>query len=476
MNERRMNLNVSLNLGVTLAVAFALAFGLTGCATPTSEVRSAAAPLSLSGDSADHGCDIVLRGVVRPRQSGGFATVCEPEGRCWFRWEVLVDVSDDALASGGAPGLLYQSGSDPTFWDAELRAAVDGAAPGYQRFLFDMAEHTVSPGMSLTSLMRTRIELIAVFTTPTGRLFDHNHHDADWGNQVLTSDNGWALAADPAVCPSSADEPSATLSFRYDHREFQHGAIVAGGVLRVEYDQARLRDCRSEYMSVPLWSLDAGVRFLPGGQTFTGPVVEASVAQDGRPANPVLDVPFEVQVPDDATSAELWFHNHAEARGRCDAWDSDFGRNYRYPVVSSSPPAVGWAGDWGTSIGRGFCDPQPAADPIVIDSWIMSRATCVDVLADVWIAGLTDQSELHPELVLAEVVYRVDGGAPEQAWLEFVERVGNNYRFRWAAPRARMLHEDWSSYGYSFRFSTNGVDWLTAGAAGGGDRQLLRDF
>lgn len=479
MNERPANLtvNLGLNLSVTLAIAFALALGMTACAAPAPEVGAAASPLTLSGDSADHGCEVVLRQVDRPRQSGGFATICEPDGRCWFRWEVLVDVSDDALASGGTPAVLYQSGSDRTFWDAELRSAVEGAPAGYQRFLFDMAQHTVSPGMSLTSLMRTRIELIAVLTTDTGRLFDHNHHDADWGNVVLTSDNSWHLDENPALCPGTASvEANATLSFRYDHREFQHGAIVAGGVLRVEYDQARLRDCRSEYMSVPLWSLDATARFLPGGQTVTGPVVEASVRQDGQAANPVLDIPFEVSVPDDATSVELWFHNYAEARGRCDAWDSDYGRNYSYPVLSSSPPAVGWAGDWGTSIGRGFCDRQPASDPIVIDSWIMSRATCMDVVADVWVPGLTDQSEQHPELVLAEVIYRVDGGTPEQAWLEFVERVGNNYRYRWAAPRARMVHEEWSSYDYSFRFSTDGVTWLTVGADDGGDRQLVRDF
>ncbi len=459
------------------SLVFILAVSL-GCAAPTVETGAAASPLTLSGDAADHGCEVVLREVIRPRgESGGYASVCVPGGACWYRWEVLVDVSDDALASGVEPGLLYQSGSDPTFWEADLRSAVEGAPGGYQRFLFDVAEHTVSPGMSSTSLMRTRIELIALISSSSGRLFDHNRHEEDWGNEVLNADNGWRIGQSPALCPGAAAvEPSSTVEFLDDYREIQHGAIVAGGVLRVAYDQRRLRGCRSEYMSVPLWSLDATARFLPGGQTFTAPVIEPSRAPDGQPANPVLDVPFEVTVPADATEVELYFHNYAQARGRCDAYDSDYGRNYRFPVVAGSPAAVGWAGDWGTSIGRGLCERAGVVDPLSVDSWMMSRATCVDVTADVWVPGLTDQAELHPELVLAEVVFTVDGGSPEQAWLEFVGRVGNNYRFRWAVPRARMRNEPWSSYRYAFRFSTDGVTWTTTGRDDGSERELRRDF
>jgi len=43
-------------------------------------------------------------------------------------------------------------------------------------------------------------------------------------------------------------------------------------------------------------------------------------------------VPLVLQVPSDATQAEIWFQNYSQTSSRCDAWDSRFGTNYWFDV------------------------------------------------------------------------------------------------------------------------------------------------
>jgi hypothetical protein len=57
--------------------------------------------------------------------------------------------------------------------------------------------------------------------------------------------------------------------------------------------------------------------------------------------------------------------------------------------------------------------------------------------------------------------------------------VGNNYRYRWDLPRDTMSRVAWSTYGYAFRFSTDGAGGFRVaqsdGPTGGAARTMTRD-
>src|SRR5436305_14273692 len=66
------------------------------------------------------------------------------------------------------------------------------------------------------------------------------------------------------ACPGL--RPMATLSFLGGYVERQHGAIVAGDQLSIEYDLGRLTTCRDTHNGDRFWTLDAFAQFSPGGQ------------------------------------------------------------------------------------------------------------------------------------------------------------------------------------------------------------------
>jgi hypothetical protein len=103
----------------------------------------------------------------------------------------------------------------------------------------------------------------------------------------------------------------ATIFFRPDWSDERIGALRAGEQLKIEYDAARLPECRASRYGQPAWTITASVRFHPGGQEQSGPV------QGG---------PLEVTVPAGTTQVELWFYN-SDVHG-CKAWDSRYGQNY----------------------------------------------------------------------------------------------------------------------------------------------------
>ena len=114
-----------------------------------------------------------------------------------------------------------------------------------------------------------------------------------------------------------------------------------------------------------------------------------------------------------------------------------------------------------------------------IDEFIIEQA-CMEITADVYVPGLTDQAGPRDEWILARVAYRVDDGPERYAFLEYGGRVQNNVRFMWRLPRQEMMYRPWNMYSYAFEFSTDGVNWYRIGRddgpAGGPDRILRRTF
>jgi hypothetical protein len=124
--------------------------------------------------------------------------------------------------------------------------------------------------------------------------------------------------------------PASGLRFLSGWTQSRRGYIQPGAVLTIDYDPARLPQCRRERLGVPIWEMRAFVRFHPGEQFSERPVISR-----GTPDIPTGPVPVKVDVPADAQAIELWFQV-SNILG-CSAWDTRFGQNYWYPVLSQVP-------------------------------------------------------------------------------------------------------------------------------------------
>ncbi len=390
-------------------------------------------------DVADRECRVVLRRAdfLADRSTGIVATI---------------DVANGLLADPGAtPGVLFNS--DGAGWqEVDAQPSTETPAPaGYTRFTAQFA-------------LLASADFIAFARTTTGvRLFDHNRLPGDYDSFHVDASNGYTIGEAPAVCPGPG--PLGTVTFAGGFTQTQHGALVAGGQLSVEYDLGRLTTCRDTIDGHRGWSLDAYAQFQPGGQMVTGSVVTTTTSGD-------VASPFVTDIPAGATSVALWFEN-ASPSPPCEAWDSNYGANYVFPVVAAPTPAIGWLSAVGGSTDRACTHADSLEDPIVIDEYARERA-CLFADVDVWVGGVTDGNPAHPEYVAAQVEWSLDGAAAVDEWIDDVGRVGNNERFRWQLPYELRSTDTWNTATYQLRLSVDGRTWTYA--EGGAQRTITRDF
>lgn len=288
-----------------------------------------------SRDSADQACNVVLRTMTRrTNDHGGYLE--DSQYRCGL-WFATIDVSAAAVAEGAVPALLYQVGSDRTWYSIDATLVTSG--PTYSRY--EAAPGLIHEGISGTGITHTHILAIrtcawrvgagssittacAILAPPT----------TAWSNGELT------IQDDAAICPLPTPPSvlnashTATLSFALDGSVTQSGALLAGSELRIDYDIGRLPTCRNTHNGFPAWDLVAHARFLPSGAFVQGSV-RGFWASFGVPTTQDYSVPFRTHIPAGTTSVELWFENTSGAGSRCVAWDSVGGENYRYQTLPS---------------------------------------------------------------------------------------------------------------------------------------------
>ncbi len=422
-------------------------------ATPATAPYS---PSASGGDSPDRACTVVLREVARLSNGTGGYEVNEVDGQRWIVWEGVLDMASSAIDAGAVPAAIFQD-VHGQWWEVGATAAADSPA-GYQRYEFWLDEQTVTEGMSVSALNNVSLELVPFVRTTSGdRIFDHNRNPGDFDNYVLDSGNAWSVQDDGAACVPAEERPWAALEFRHDWQEIQHGAIVPGSSLVVEYDLLRLPWCFGDsYMGSATWNTWAYGRFEPSGETFAAPVVDC----DDHACTIPRSLPVEVDVPSDATAVELWFETAGRACGS--HWDSNYGSNYRFDTDPEPVDPV-WAGDEGYTISRGMdMRVEGIPDPLVIDSWAISRADRKKLDAEVYVPGVSDGSE-RAELVLAQAWVSRDGGSPVEHWMEPEGRVDNNLRFAWNLSDEDLIYTPWDAFEVELAFSTDGIDWTTVG-------------
>lgn len=403
-------------------------------------------------DAAERGCHVVLRTLERGN------TRCS-SGLCWWSWKGTVDLSAQAVAEGGRPGVLFKN-QDARTWSSVTPTKVAGAPAGFQRYTFTLWRNTLRDGMSATAYSRAKVEVAPFLRTSTGaRLFDHNRYPGEFDNYVLSSAGSWAVADDPAACGAKPAGVLPSLSFDNGWQQRQQGALVAGQPFVVRYALERLPDCRGTHNGYPAWDVRAFARFSPSGE-----VVEGSVrgfdSPTGTPSNAsAVSAPLELRVPAGTTGVELWFKNFTGAGSTCEAWDSNLGANYRFTVEPKALPAVEWVGNAGSSFNRSCSRSDGVPQDVWLDSYIFQRA-CSFVTADVYAPGVTDAAVQRPWAVHARAVLALDGRDLGARPLDFKGRVGNDYRYQFEIPRAELFYgPKWSQLSYTLEFSTDGATW-----------------
>ncbi len=403
-------------------------------------------------DAAERSCQIVLRSLDRGAAS------CT-NGVCWWTWTGLIDISRQAEAEGARARVLFKN-IDATRWSSVSTTRTTGAPAGFTRYRFRLTRDTLRDGMSATAYARANVQVAPYLLTTTGaRLFDHNRVPGELDAYVLNQAGGWRVAPDAAVCNGDV-VASRTLDFQSGYSIKQRGTLVAGQPVTLNYAIDRLTTCRGTHNGFPAWDLQASVRFFPSGAVTEG-TVRGFDAPNGVPSNAgAKSVPLEVNIPSGTTSMEVWFRNSSGAGMNCEAWDSNNGSNYRFPVFAAAPARVQWVGNAGSSFTRACARQDGVPASTTLDSYVQQRA-CMFVEVDVYVPGLTDSGETQPGAVFAQAELKLDGVAMAGNDLTFVGRFGNDYRFHFEVPKSELYYgPKWQQFEYGFRFSTDGRVWL----------------
>jgi hypothetical protein len=310
-----------------------LALLLPACAHGPAEIHAVASEAPLvgkadGGDQADRECRVVLREVSRlPAPDwNGYERECAGDVCTWI-FTGHVDVSRDAFPTDAPVGVLYRVSGDSTWWEIPADATAGGRA-GFFSHVFKVREHvTIGPDSSEEALAAFRLELIPFVRLPEGgRLFDHNRRAGDFDTYSLGQPE-WFSLSEESACQAVVG----ALWFQADWQQQVGGMLHAGGWLEVNYALERLPDCRGTHNGYPAWNTEAFIRFLPYGQIQTGSVRDF-VTNNGTPTTEAVPRTLQVRIPADATAVEVWFRNSSGAGMNCEAWDSNYGANYRFDV------------------------------------------------------------------------------------------------------------------------------------------------
>jgi Family of unknown function (DUF6209) len=141
--------------------------------------------------------------------------------------------------------------------------------------------------------------------------------------------DGMTTSADASFAHGSV--PRATLTFDGAWGESQSAPLVAGGQLVVSFDPARVQ-IQHTHNGFPAWGVNAFIRMHPSGEVIERPAVQFESIM-GRPTNRAQPSNTVVDIPLGTTSVEIWFRNWTGADHPDERWDSDWGKNYTFPVT-----------------------------------------------------------------------------------------------------------------------------------------------
>lgn len=297
-----------------------LVLSACGQAGPASDpVASQSSPVA-QGDSADTGCQVVLRHTYIDLESRmGPQTDCS-SGTCWVVITVTIDVAMSQSLAQSEVFILYEGEGSATWQQSAQAEPTFGAPVGFRRYQVTLRSGTFTSGPGDTT-----VRLIPFLATVGGaRLFDHNRVSDPLGSYLLDVQNNWTIGNDASACPGQTPTATLTATFATGWQNSSTGTLAAGGKLDVAYDVYRMPQtlsCTTD--GVDAFATVGSVQFEPSGQILSEIV---SGPRDPSTGN-VASLPLEFDVPPGSTSAALWFMTSSDCNGG-PYWDSDYGSNY----------------------------------------------------------------------------------------------------------------------------------------------------
>ena len=231
--------------------------------------------------------------------------------------------------------------------------------------------------------------------------------------------------ADVGTSDSALGE-AGTLTFGADFKVQATGTFEKGKKVRVLYDVNRLTACRGDFNGKPGWSITGFWRI---GAADVHAFDAGGFSASGAAGPPVLalDQPGDLQI---------WFQNNS--RWGCNAYDSDFGKNYHF-VVSPAATEPGWVGSVRSIISRQTCDGGVGCESdlrdvngeILFGTWARQRAAIRKIYFEVYKDGVTtsDDPDLWKKLDVQVHSRMGSSGAFTTAYVGFDHRTGNNARY-----------------------------------------------
>ena len=217
-----------------------------------------------------------------------------------------------------------------------------------------------------------------------------------------------------------------TLTFGSDFHVTMSGTLEKGKKVRVAYDDSRLTTCRGDQNGHPAWTI-TGYWKIGAGDVHT--FEAGGFSPSGGSSQPVLAL-------DASGDLQIWFQNTSVFG--CNAYDSDYGRNYHFTVQGAASDP-GWVGNVASIVSRGTCSGGPCDSDrrtfdgaeLLYDTWSRQRAAIRSVYFEVWKQGVTDfdNADLWKQLDV-QVHTRIGTTAAfKTAYVSFDRRVGNNARY-----------------------------------------------
>lgn len=265
-------------------------------------------------------------------------------------------------------------------------------------------------------------------------------------------------------CPTDCGKCPAEIHFNSNWSETLTEPIVAGRPLKIFYDPDRLPDCRGWHNGKPGWTIILYYTFDLSKEATQLQVVQYV-------DNQVLPFPVEIDIPVDAKNIWFWAKN-TDVNG-CVAWDSDYGKNYMFPIfteIEISQP-IGWAGAFNfvvlTEAGPNL---KGDVDPAYFFEQLLGSEIATYVQAQVYVPGITDRIYQNDEVTkqvaqtAISAMLNTDAypnGGPGKEFkafpLEYIGKAGidnHDFVYRWYPAYFAWFPLPDGAYTYWFTFKT----------------------
>lgn len=139
-----------------------------------------------------------------------------------------------------------------------------------------------------------------------------------------------------ATSEKAQNETLPQLVFKGDFRQDLTGELKSGTEVTILFDSERLPFERSlDEKGKSAWTISAFYQFAPGEEIYRVNLLPEKTRKKTKIESEPTFLKGVLSVPSGSEEAIIWFLNTGTTGG--EYYDSDFGKNYRFPVLTPVP-------------------------------------------------------------------------------------------------------------------------------------------